>query len=341
MIRGPVLPQLRERLWGLVSPRLDSIESGLELVHRSLDCSDGELGLVDGLARDALGAPVLVLLAVDGDTLLSARTLAAGQFLHRVGDALARAVPEASFAPDAVGRVLVVGTDAAQRELTHVRSLPVQGLEVCSLEAFRVAGTERFAVRWLSAAAPYAGDVPAAPVGASPRFTPPPARAGLWAELERMVRCMDPAARMHGDRFAQRIVWDGRLLGQVRTVDASLVASAGGVARELRDQRDLRRFVDAMLRELLSHQQIDLGQGGGDAAPRPIDSPRRPGAAGRQDERASTATRHAAGPQRSRPESLRASLAAARLSPEEHSALGSPASVAGEQAGGSVAEDRS
>ena len=38
MIRGPVLPKMRDSLWELVSARLDQIESGLTLVLESLEC---------------------------------------------------------------------------------------------------------------------------------------------------------------------------------------------------------------------------------------------------------------------------------------------------------------
>src|SRR5687768_16439437 len=80
MIRGPVLPQSRDSLWALVANHLDSIESGLVLAMKDLDCSDGQLGPIEGLARDANGAPVLVLLAVENDALLSARVLRAIEF---------------------------------------------------------------------------------------------------------------------------------------------------------------------------------------------------------------------------------------------------------------------
>ncbi|MBP8299355.1 MAG: hypothetical protein KA020_03235, partial [Planctomycetes bacterium] len=69
MIRGPVLPQMREGLWSLVAGRLEAIETGLLLVLEDLDCSAGRLGAVEGLARDAAGAPVLLTMATDGDAM--------------------------------------------------------------------------------------------------------------------------------------------------------------------------------------------------------------------------------------------------------------------------------
>ena len=64
MIRGPVLPTKRDSLWSLVSTRLDRLESGLTLALESFECGDAALGSVEGLARDAMGGPVLVMLAV-------------------------------------------------------------------------------------------------------------------------------------------------------------------------------------------------------------------------------------------------------------------------------------
>ncbi len=339
VIRGPVLPHVRESLWSLVSGRLGQIETGLTLVLESLDCSDGQLGLVDGLARDAMGGPVLVLLGVEGDSLLPARALAAGQFLHRVGDALARAVPEASFCPGVAGRVLLVGTEASANLLEQVRRLPVCGLQVCSLEPFRIAGSERFAVRWLSPpgapaeAAPTASaSVTSAPTASGPGFVVSSSRSEPWALLQSICERIDPAVQLHGDRYARRITWNGHSLGEVRTVGATLVASsATGVVLDLRDGRDVRRFGDQLLRAYVRHAGLDLSSPGASASPRP----RADASSGARN----AATRHAARSGRSlspHGESLRTSLAAARLSPEEYSAFDDPAAVAGSDVEDSV-----
>ncbi|MFK7739994.1 MAG: hypothetical protein AB8H80_06685 [Planctomycetota bacterium] len=465
MIRGPILPHLRERLWALVSRRLDSIESGLRLVLESLDCGGGEVGPLDGVARDAIGAPVLILLAVEGDALLSARALAAGQFLQRVGDSLAQALPEGNYSPGCTGRILVVGTDAAAKELAQLQTLPIHALEACTLEPFRVSGSERFAVRWLtsrtasgrghgtvgadslrsdalqsdaeasaggggggsydsSTARRHIGDSHANDI---PGFAPPAGCVGLWHELESICRRMDPAVRIHGDRFVRRVFWNGHLLGEVQTLDEGLVASSGrsvgraGAGRELRVVRDVRRFADEMLRALARHARMDFvlrshdehasvdrlgqpagsvrmanedhgangngaigaifGNGAGSASATsggaangsaangsatngrpsqgansdsisarsvPASSPSRlPAVAensflGHDRNGDTSATRHAVGSARhSDQESLRESLAASELTPEEHSALGDPASVAGAKSKGSVAKDRS
>lgn len=358
MIRGPILPQMRERLWSLVAPRLEVVECGLTLVHETFDCSEGELGPVDGLARDAMGAPVLVLLAVEGDAMLPARALAAGQFLRRIGDSLSQAVPEAGFTPGLRGRVLVVGTDSSAKLVAQLRGLPVFALQVCMLEPFRVANTERFAVRWL-----VGGDAAEdAATDALPEFQPPAEHAELWRELQHICRCLESGVQLHGDRFSRRVLWHGRVLGHVRTVEGKLVATPDrGVARDLRDRRDLRRFANEMLRVLLAHARIDLTLSDGRAvaaAEEPADkhtdksvggarqTSGRIGASGDRSDPThdSPATRHAVGapaPRSSEGESLRASLAAARLSPEEYSALGGPAASAAAKSAGSVARERS
>src|SRR5688572_18858763 len=141
MIRGPALSQPQPRLaaWGQIVDRLDTIERGLVLVLEGVDCSGGRFGLVDGLARDAMGAPVLLLAAVDGDGELAARAHAACEFLARVGNSLAAAVPEANLSPGARGRVLVVADDSANTSLELLRRLPLPGLHVCKLNPFRIA----------------------------------------------------------------------------------------------------------------------------------------------------------------------------------------------------------
>lgn len=361
MIRGPVFPQMRDSLWNLVSSRLDSIESGLKLVLESLDCSDGELGPVDGLARDATGGAVLVMLAVDGDALLAARALSAGRFLGRVGDALAQAIPEANFCQGVPGRILVIGSESSSSAITEVCALPIHGLHACTLEPFRIAGRERFAVRWMPVAAERVAGAPAAgvdvpsdaqpaalptqPVSSQPEFIVPPARAGLWEATLSVCERIDHAVMVRGDRYSRSISWNGNVLGDVRTVGGALVASAAtGVVRELRDLRDVRRFGDQLLRAFVRSAELDLGKGR-DAEARDTEQSShsgRNGASAATNGR-SAAARHAAGDRREAPagESLRSSLAEAKLTPEEYSALGEPASVAGTITGASLAKDRS
>ena len=355
MIRGPVLPQTRDSLWSLVATRLDQVESGLTLVSENFDCSDGAVGPIEGLARDAVGGPVLVLLALDGDAMLPARALAAGRFLERVGDSLAAAMPEAGFCPDAPSRVLLIGTEGGAA-IEEVFRLPIEGLHACSLEPFRVAGSERFAVRWRrQAAAAERACEPSAEhtagghdAAAGTAFMVPDACEELWGAVQSLCQRLDPAVTVRGDRFSRHITWSGRPLGTVRVVGSSLVASAAtGVVRELRAAADVRSFGDQLLRAYAQHARLGLG-----VPPERTHDPR--SAAATSDRTA--ATRQTAGLRHDVAErggaadaavgdepgeSLRSSLAASRISPEEHSALGGAASSAAPLPEASVAEDRS
>lgn len=319
MIRGPVLPQAREALWALVAGRLGQIERGLSLVLEGFDCAGGQFGLIEGLARDAAGVPVLVMLAVDGDPLLVPRLLSAVDFLGRVAGGLADAVPEAQFAHGAAGRLLVVGTDASQAALAQLQRLPVEGITLCRLEPFRIAGSERFAVRYLADSSSAQEDQ-----AGVPSFAVSDEVEAVWRQCRDSCLRIDAGVRIDGDRHWRRISWRGRPLGEVQQVDGGLRAAAEGFDRVLFGPADVRAFVDHLLRTqiaLAGLVRTDDGPvlGGGEGATRSAPSPR------------SMARRGG--------ESLRATVAAAALSTEEYSALGGPASAAGGETGGAATAD--
>lgn len=308
MIRGPVMPQMREGLWSLVANRLESIETGLSLVLEGLDCTGGQLGVIEGLARDANGAPVLLLLAIDGDALLAARVLSAIEFLDRVGDTLSLAVPEGGFAIGVRGRVLVVGTDTATASFEMLKRLPFTALHLCRLEPFRLAGSERFAVRWLSVAASGATAID----GALVEFAVAPAQRAHWQAIVRMCERLDPAVSLSGDRFWRRITWQGNLLGQVVVVDGVLhTGGPDGVRRSVVSAADVREFADQVVRRFAELRGLVGGRSPSTDAPPGGRLAGNPGAG-------KSMTRSAA------VDSLRSTLANARLSPEEFSALGAP-----------------
>lgn len=311
MIRGPVLPQVRERLWAVVAPRLEVIERGLERIDETFDCSNGQLGPVDCLARDALGAPVLVLLAVEGDVLLAARALGALEFLERVGGALAAALPEARLVPGARGRVLVIGTEASTSALGSLRRVRSPELQICMLEPFRLAGEERFAVRWTGARD--GGSHPEQPEGGvrGEEFAVPAGHRPFWAALQRICERLDPEVCVEGERFARRITWRGHRLGEVAVRAEGLVGSVPGAEDiVIAEARDVRVFADRLLRGYLAAR--DLGPSGRSTAPT---TPVREGVS---PPSFSTRASVRVGSQGS----IRSTLAAARLSPEEYSALG-------------------
>jgi hypothetical protein len=276
---------------------------------------------------NAGGAPVLVMLAVAGDAMVFARAIAAAEFLQRVGDALATAVPEAALCPGAPGRVLVIGSDTSASVLEQIRRLTIPALHVCRLEPFRIAGQERFAVRWMHAGDPAA--VTDSSLAATPEFAVPEMRLDLWKNLSELCLRIDSGVRIDGDRYLRRISWQGRPLGEVRLVHGVLHAvPAEGPARELASASDVRHVADQFLRHYAKHAGLTMAQSTAANA----------SAASLRE----AAPRHAAhgssGPSRNG-ESLRSVLAAARLSPEEYSALGGPASVAGGEADGAAVAD--
>lgn len=310
MIRGPILPQVREGLWPLVASRLDAIEAGLHLLHEHIDCGASQLGPVEGLLRDAGGAPVLLVVAADGDPLLPGRVLAALDFAERLGPSLAAALPAAGFLPGAAGRVLVVGSSAGLAPLSVLLRLAPAGLAVCQLEPFRIAGAEHFAVRWLVLGRAAAGQSSAESTGPSaPEFAVPTAALPVWQWLDGWLQRLDPELRRDGDRYSRRLSWHGQVLGRLLVQGGVLVGQAAdGMSVPLLTLADARAFGDRLLRRHGELVEQSAGMPGlGKLAVRAAD------------------------------ESLRASLRSARVSAEEYSALGGPVRHAGgetEDAGG-------
>jgi hypothetical protein len=345
MIRGPVLPQSRDALWTFVSGRLHAIQPGLTLVFDGFECADGELGAIEGLARDADGAPVLVLLARDGDPLLAPRALAAAAFLERVGDGLALAIPEGGFRSGLTGRALVVavGGGAADGAARPLARQTAACLHVCALEPFRVAGKERFAVRWLRDAArpalpPQAGAgaaAMAAPVAAGAAADEPiaaPDRGdalaahgapsdtaqALWSRLEELCLRIDQGIRIDGENGQRRITWRDQTLAEVRTAaDALHGTLPDGSEHALSRPADVGVFSNRLLRGYSRLAGLVFEK--------------RVGASGGADEDGAAVRQAADRDARDARDGLRAAAAAARLTPEEHSALGAPTSAVGDE----------
>jgi len=322
MIRGPVLPQLRASVWAQMAGRLDSIERGLTLVLEGVDCSGGQFGQVEGLARDAMGAAVLVLVAVDGDGLLTARTHAACEFLDRIGDSLPRAVPEANLVAGARNRVLVIGTDAGAGSLDLLCRLPLPGLEVCRLESFRIAGSERLAVRWLDADGGHRSAT--APAPRAPDFEVPNRCRLAWDELRVLCERIDPGVAFDGDRFSRRATWQGRLLGRIE-IDAGELCGfdVQGERHPMRGSAEVRRFVDRLLRRYSYLAGLGPACDGERGGPK----------AGAHEEAADALAAGNPGARTGRGGNLRSTLST-RLSDEEYSALGAPTSAAAGPAAG-------
>ncbi|MBM3962968.1 MAG: hypothetical protein FJ306_13865 [Planctomycetes bacterium] len=327
------MPQSRDALWSFVSGRLHAIQPGLTLVFDGFDCADGELGAIEGLARDADGAPVLVLLARDGDPLLAQRALAAAAFLERVGDGLALAIPEGGFRSGLTGRALVVAVAGAAAALRPLVRQTSASLQVCALEPFRVAGKERFAVRWLDdgarapATAPFATETgaaesiaaemgaAAAAVTAAPAAGPTPAHVqALWSRLEELCLRIDQGIRIDAADDRRRITWNGQTLAEVRA-DANALRGTlpDGSECALSAPADVGAFSNRLLRGYSRLAGLVFAK--------------RSAAGGDEDAAALRAPAARTGL-----DGLRAAAAAAQLTQQEHSALGAPTSAVGDAA---------
>jgi hypothetical protein len=235
---------------------------------------------------------------------------------------LVEAVPEAQLAVGARGRVLAIGTDASHAAIEALRRMPVAGLQVCRLEPFRVAGSERFAVRHLVVGA-------AAAVTKEPEpvldLDLPGELAGLWSSCRDLCARIDPAVRLVGDRYSRRILWRSALLGEVCYASAGLQARVGdGVATPLQVANDVRHFVDQLLRRYARVAGLHR------------EEPNNTVCASPEATRSAPTNRMV---HRGGGEGLRAAVAAAKLSSEEYSALGGPALAAGGDADGAAAAD--
>jgi hypothetical protein len=294
MIRGPVLPLAREGLWQLVRAQPELIERGLRLVCEDLELGTGELGLVDGLLRDAAGNPVLLMITDDADKALIARVAGVHAFCKRNAGGLARAIPEARLRLDGACRLLVVTASMGQEASDLLRRLGIERLEVVEIERFHVGEQERLIVRTGRAGAA---------TGAPPLDDAIDARSGdTLAAVTAMLRRLDPRIAVDGDRYSRRATHEGRLLCEYWFAD-ELVRGVlpAEDQRVLSGTDDARAFVDRVARRYLSMA--------GERAPKskPDDVP---AAAGEPT------------PGRSGLETLRASMSLARLSREEWSALG-------------------
>lgn len=292
MIRGPVLPLVREGLWRIVQQHPEWFEHGLKLVVEGLDLGSDGLGRVDGLMRDARGGPVLVFTTDPNDSALPARIVAAHGFWARNAAGMSRALPEAALRCGQRCRLLVIGTGLSTAVDEALRRLQLAELEVVEVDRFQVGGQDRLVLR---------------PVHGQPGGSGPPPIDATVAEQERavfaafdaFVQKIDPKIRVDGDRFSRRASLEGRALGECWFADDRVLGLVTGQPPQpLESDDDLRALVDRIARRYLA---ILAGPAGKPAVPAPAAVPPRAGGLA----------------------SLRASVhAAARLSDEEFHALG-------------------
>lgn len=289
MICAPITTLTRDSVRRLLLERPDLIERGLRLELADLDFSQGRLGPVDALCRDASGRAVLLFVTDSHDQAVVARVAVALGFLRRNGRAMARSLPAVKAQLSAPCRVLVLGSDLGDELVGDLARLGHAELQVLGIEAFRIGKSEHFAVR----------SQHGEELGATAANGLVPAARLLWDQLESLMSRLDPAVRIDGDRYSRTVSCQGAPLGSFWLLDGRIEgALADGATRVLANQDEVRQFVDSALRQLLA------------AAPATV--------AGNE---VSVAVNRAIAPGLTLG-ALRASLSASRLSREEFSALG-------------------
>lgn len=307
MIRGPVIPLTRDGLWRLLEQRPEVVERGLRVVAEALEFGRLEAAYVDGLLRDASGAPVLVFVADDREGALPARVLGAHSFWQRHASGILRALPEAALLDAGRCRLLVVGACLPADLVALLTRLAVPELEILEIDTILVGGQERLVVRSLLApAAPTAGPVPLDPsIGA--------AAVALLAAFESLASALDPRVRIDGDRFSRRASFDGRTLAECWFAAGAVHGAVDGdQGRVLQGAADVRALGDRIARRYLASIGVVVGGAAAAAA----------GAAMAPVPAVSAASEGAGAGARTGFEALRASVTASRLSREECSALG-------------------
>jgi len=239
---------------------LHGLEHGLAAVAEGLDCGGGAGEL---LARDALGAPVVVVIACAADRTVAARVAAAHEFLARNPAVAARILPDSGFDPRLAPRILVLSAGIASHVLDALRRLAIDGLEVLEIEGFQLGDQPRVAVRRLL------GSVLPEPAIAALGE----ALAAAWSALGAMLARIDPTLFVDGDRHARRLLVGGRALASYRIEGGAILAQVpGGAVHRIHDTEGAMGFVDTVLR-----RHASLLAGGSEVAR--AEAPGRAGAA--------------------------------------------------------------
>lgn len=226
------------RTWARAS--LHELEQGLHAIADGLDCGGGTGEL---LVRDALGAPVVVVVGCAADRTVVARVAAAREFLLRNPAACARLFPDSGFDPRIAPRLLVLTAGLSAHGLDALRRLAIDELEVLEVEGFRLGDQHRVAVRRL--------------LGAP---LPEPARAGMsaalaaaWGALAVAAARLDPVLFVDGDRHARRLLVGGRLLASYWIESGAIHAQVpGGAIHRIHDAEGAAGFIDTVLRRYAS-----------------------------------------------------------------------------------------
>lgn len=206
VIAGPSVPRTVQKLEAMAFRQADTLEWGLEPLASEFDL--GEVGRVSVLARDAVGAPVLVF--VDDPAGLPVTLNAARVHAHLVANAwlLQRVFPHRLPTRLADGlRVIVLGYEFEALDLAALRALSLPDLTVLEVHEWSLGGQPTTATR----------AVFSRPARADATFSPPSGidardAAARASELLAWLARLDTDVVIDGDRFARHVRARGRPL---------------------------------------------------------------------------------------------------------------------------------
>ena len=349
MISGPTIPNNLGNLRDLVVSQIGLIEHGLRVLTQDLVL--GHDALVDVLACDATGAPVLLFVAApESAPGLPARVLGAQLWVRQNGSLLGEELADPDLCMEQPPRLVVVGLEILADTVADLRRREIDGLTILQFCSFTVGGRLRLGLSELLgdglAGAPVLARGGSDPFRVPSGIVEPPCRA-LCARFLDLCRKVDPRMTATGDRFSRRLFLGGRLVaalgmtaGKLRIHLPGLGPGIAEVEAELTQEICLD-FVDRVLRFVLAMEVGVSGPGTDDdfeitecvpasaAASAPMDG----SAAGRADLSAGSPAgvppvppepdpRQGSEHDHSSLEPIRRSVANAQLSREEFSALG-------------------
>ncbi len=315
MISGPTFPRTPDGVRDLIQRHLGVAERGLALVVEDLELGHG--CEVDALARDAAGAPVLVFGSFpENGRSLSMRVLNAHAWFRSHGRFLVSEYADHGLDPAARVRLLVLGLDFLADTVRDLQGLALEGLQVHQFCSFTVGGEMRVGVTQL-----LGGEAQAeAQAGAAehestmfqvPSGMPPGPAADRCARFLDLVQRMDPRLTVCGDRFSRQINLGGNHLAELYVADHTpRVRVHGDGVYTLDSLDDCLAVIDRLVSQLLATE-----------TPPPPSTPATPRLATSEG----PVDRHEGLDEgRFSLEPIRQSVAAAKVSRDEHSALEDP-----------------
>ncbi len=251
MIYGPIVPRTQDGLAEVVLRAPERLEGGLQTVVEGLRLGEGIL--VDAVARDASGLPVLLFLAPPpDDRSVPARVVEALSWFDEFGAALRDVLQRRAVRLDRGVRAIVACFDLTDTTLRRLRELADPRITVLRLEPFQIGGQRDVGV------------VPLLDHG-RPHLGARVTDAGLPSALDDYPRArrfldlidrLDPVIEASGDRYRRSFSYRGTALATLCRVDDVVeVRFAGAAPLPLREEADVAIAFDRVARRYLASQR--------------------------------------------------------------------------------------